>query len=116
VLGLPRPVGCGLSKSRGVANEEGATRYSPARIKSASRDLPEKNVSNRCLSPERFAVSGSPAKTRHGVKRRSCLEENIESLNVRLTAEDRRRVDEIAPRGVAAGLRYPEAMIELLNR
>src|SRR5271163_3164142 len=43
-----------------------------------------------------------------GTKRRKYLEENIGALNVQLTAEDLRRIDEVAPRGVALGARYPE--------
>lgn len=51
-----------------------------------------------------------------GTKRRTYLAENIGALDVRLTERDLKRIDEIAPREVAAGLRYPEAMMKLLNR
>ena len=51
-----------------------------------------------------------------GTKRRAYLAENIGSLNLCLTARDLDRIDEIAPPGAAAGLRYPEAMMKLLNR
>ena len=44
------------------------------------------------------------------------LQENIASLEVELTAEDLRKLDEIAPRGSTAGTRYPEAMMGTLNR
>ncbi len=43
-----------------------------------------------------------------GTKRRVFLEENVAALKVRLTAEDLRRIDEIAPKGVTAGDRYPD--------
>jgi len=33
-----------------------------------------------------------------------------------MTAEDMARIDEIAPKDVAAGLRYPEQMMKLVNR
>ncbi|HJT89263.1 MAG TPA: aldo/keto reductase [Bryobacteraceae bacterium] len=44
-----------------------------------------------------------------GTKRSSYLNQNIGALDVRLSAADLQRLDEIAPRGVTAGLRYPEA-------
>jgi aryl-alcohol dehydrogenase-like predicted oxidoreductase len=51
-----------------------------------------------------------------GTKHRKYLEENVGALNVQLTAEDLRRIDEVAPKGAAAGLRYPEYMMETVNR
>jgi aryl-alcohol dehydrogenase-like predicted oxidoreductase len=51
-----------------------------------------------------------------GTKRRKYLEENIGALDVRLTPEDLRRINEVAPKGVAAGTRYPEAMMSAVNR
>jgi aryl-alcohol dehydrogenase-like predicted oxidoreductase len=50
-----------------------------------------------------------------GTKRRKYLEENVGALNVKLTAEDMRRIEEVAPHGSAAGLRYPEYMMNLIN-
>jgi aryl-alcohol dehydrogenase-like predicted oxidoreductase len=43
-----------------------------------------------------------------GTKRRSYLEENVAALGIRLTAEELRRLHAIAPKGVAAGDRYPD--------
>jgi len=51
-----------------------------------------------------------------GTKRRKYLEENVGALDVTLTAEDLRRIDEVAPKGAAAGLRYPEAMMASVGR
>ncbi len=51
-----------------------------------------------------------------GTKRRKYLEENIGALDMSLTASDLRRIDEAFPVGTAAGLRYPEQMIGLVNR
>ena len=51
-----------------------------------------------------------------GTKRRKYLEENAGAVNVRLTADDLRRIDEVAPHGAAAGGRYPEHMMALVNR
>jgi aryl-alcohol dehydrogenase-like predicted oxidoreductase len=50
-----------------------------------------------------------------GTKRRKYLEENVAALDVKLTPEDLRRIDEIFPTGAAAGLRYPEQMMDLVN-
>jgi aryl-alcohol dehydrogenase-like predicted oxidoreductase len=50
-----------------------------------------------------------------GTKRRKYLEENVAALDVKLTAEDLRRIDEIFPTGAAAGLRYPEHMMSTVN-
>jgi aryl-alcohol dehydrogenase-like predicted oxidoreductase len=44
------------------------------------------------------------------------LEENVRAADVRLTDEDMTRIEQIAPRGVAAGERYTPAMLELVNR
>jgi aryl-alcohol dehydrogenase-like predicted oxidoreductase len=51
-----------------------------------------------------------------GTKRRKYLEENAGALEVQLTDADLRRIDEVAPRGVAAGLRYPDALMNSVNR
>jgi aryl-alcohol dehydrogenase-like predicted oxidoreductase len=51
-----------------------------------------------------------------GTKRRKYLEENVAAIEVKLTAEDLRRIDEIFPTGAAAGLRYPEHMMNTVNR
>jgi aryl-alcohol dehydrogenase-like predicted oxidoreductase len=42
-----------------------------------------------------------------GTKRRAYLDENIDALEVQLSAEDLAELERIAPRGVAAGDRYP---------
>jgi aryl-alcohol dehydrogenase-like predicted oxidoreductase len=43
-----------------------------------------------------------------GTKRISYLEENIGAIHVQLTRDDFRRIDEIAPKGAAAGDRYDD--------
>jgi len=50
-----------------------------------------------------------------GTKRREYLEENVKALDVRITAEDARRIDEVAPVGVTAGTRYPEGGMLTIN-
>lgn len=51
-----------------------------------------------------------------GTKRRAYLEENIAALMVRLTQDDLDHLDELMPKGVAAGPRYPEEMMQAVNR
>ena len=51
-----------------------------------------------------------------GTKRREFLEENLAALDLTLTQADLDAIEEIAPRGAAAGTRYPEARMALLNK
>jgi aryl-alcohol dehydrogenase-like predicted oxidoreductase len=50
-----------------------------------------------------------------GTKRRKYLEENVGALSVKLTKEDLRGIDEVFPPEAAAGQRYPEHMLALVN-
>ena len=50
-----------------------------------------------------------------GTKRRKYLEENVGAINIQLTPEDLRRIDEVFPRDATAGARYPEHMMQLVN-
>jgi aryl-alcohol dehydrogenase-like predicted oxidoreductase len=50
-----------------------------------------------------------------GTKRRQYLDENIGALDVRLSADELARIDEILPAGAAAGLRYPERSMASVN-
>jgi aryl-alcohol dehydrogenase-like predicted oxidoreductase len=51
-----------------------------------------------------------------GTKRRKYLEENVAAESVRLTPEDLRRIDEVFPPEAAAGARYPEQIMALVQR
>jgi aryl-alcohol dehydrogenase-like predicted oxidoreductase len=50
-----------------------------------------------------------------GTKRRNYLEENAAAVDLILTPDDLRRLIEVFPAGAAAGLRYPEHMMNLVN-
>lgn len=50
-----------------------------------------------------------------GTKRRQYLEENIGALDVQLTADELARIDAIFPVDAAAGTRYPEAVMHMVN-
>jgi aryl-alcohol dehydrogenase-like predicted oxidoreductase len=51
-----------------------------------------------------------------GTKRRTYLEENVQALEVELTADDLAEIDEVAPKGVAAGERYNESGMRTIDR
>jgi len=51
-----------------------------------------------------------------GCKRRKYLEENLGAIDVRLAPDDLAEIEGIAPKGAAAGLRYPEAAMGTVNR
>jgi len=51
-----------------------------------------------------------------GTKRRTYLEENVGAITIELSEEELERLNSIAPPGIPAGKRYPEAMMHLLNR
>jgi len=51
-----------------------------------------------------------------GTKKRRYLEENARAAEVKLTPEDLRRIAEAAPKGVAAGERYPAQALAALDR
>jgi aryl-alcohol dehydrogenase-like predicted oxidoreductase len=44
-----------------------------------------------------------------GTKRRTWLDENLDAVNVKLSADELKTIDAIAPKGAAAGTRYPAA-------
>ncbi len=50
-----------------------------------------------------------------GTKRRRFVEENVAALAIALSADDLRRIDALAPKGVAAGSRYPESAMRAVN-
>jgi aryl-alcohol dehydrogenase-like predicted oxidoreductase len=51
-----------------------------------------------------------------GTKRRRYLLDNLKAVDVQLTPEEQRRIEEIAPKGAGAGDRYPAAMMGYIGR
>lgn len=51
-----------------------------------------------------------------GTKRVKYLEENAGAMNVIFTHEELAEIDIIAPKAIAAGMRYPEAMMSFVNQ
>jgi aryl-alcohol dehydrogenase-like predicted oxidoreductase len=50
-----------------------------------------------------------------GTTRREHLEENLAALDITLSADELARIDAVAPKGAAAGARYPEAALQHVN-
>ncbi|MGA9120658.1 MAG: aldo/keto reductase [Bacteroidota bacterium] len=75
----------------------------------------EKSCTPSQLALAWVLVQGSDIVPIPGTKRRTYLEENVRALAVRLTDADRERIDAVAPKGVAAGSRYPDSMMRLVN-
>jgi aryl-alcohol dehydrogenase-like predicted oxidoreductase len=76
----------------------------------------EKNCTPAQLALAWVLAQGEDIVPIPGTKRRKYLEENVGALDVRITPQDLARIDEIAPKGVAAGTRYPEAGMAAVNR
>jgi aryl-alcohol dehydrogenase-like predicted oxidoreductase len=51
-----------------------------------------------------------------GTKRRNYLEQNLAAADITLSQDDLKRIEQVAPKGVAAGPRYPEAAMAALDR
>jgi aryl-alcohol dehydrogenase-like predicted oxidoreductase len=51
-----------------------------------------------------------------GTKRRKYLEENVGAIEVKFTAQDLQRINEVFPVNSAAGNRYPEHMMAVIDR
>ncbi len=50
-----------------------------------------------------------------GTKQRTRLEENVRALDIRLTSDELKRIDAVAPIGAAAGGRYTDAGMRAVN-
>jgi len=74
---------------------------------------------NRC-QPSQLALAwvlaqGDDIVPIPGTKRRKYLEENAAAVDLQLTADDFGRLSDVFPSGAAAGLRYPEHMMNLID-
>ena len=50
-----------------------------------------------------------------GTKRRNYLEDNLGALDVSLSQDELARINEIAPKGITAGLRYPANVMQRIG-
>ena len=81
----------------------------------------EQLAAERKCTPSQLALAwvlsrGGDVVPIFGTKRRKYLLENLAALKVVLTEQDRRRLDELAPKGAAAGDRYAPALMQYIGR
>ena len=84
-------------------------------VKKIEEMAAEKNCTSAQLALAWVLAQGKDIAPIPGTKRKTYLEENVAALGLELTPEDLKRIEEICPRGVAAGSRYPEAGMKLVN-
>jgi aryl-alcohol dehydrogenase-like predicted oxidoreductase len=75
----------------------------------------EKGVTASQLALAWVLAQGEDVVPIPGTKRRAYLEENAAAIGIELTAEDLRRIEEVAPKGGTAGGRYGEEGMRTLN-
>jgi aryl-alcohol dehydrogenase-like predicted oxidoreductase len=98
-------------------------RFQPENIDKNSRLVTElEKIANRksCTLPQ-LALAWVLAQGEFifpipGTKRIKYLEENVEAMNIVLTNEELIEMNQIAPKGIFSGLRYPESMMKSVNR
>ena len=81
----------------------------------------EKSALDKGCKPSQLALAWVMAQGEDivpipGTKRRKYLEENAAAAEIELSADDLARLDEVFPKDAAAGQRYPEHMMALVNR
>jgi aryl-alcohol dehydrogenase-like predicted oxidoreductase len=84
------------------------------------RRVEELAVEKKC-TPSQLALAwvlsgGQDVVPIFGTKRRKYLVENLAALQIRLDEQDLRRLDELAPKGAAAGDRYAPALMQYIGR
>src|SRR5262245_5373666 len=75
----------------------------------------EKGASMASLALAWLLHQGRDVITIPSSKSRDHLDDNLAALDISLTPEDLRRIDEICPIGAAAGTRYPESQMSRVN-
>ena len=85
-------------------------------VKSVEQIAIEKGCTPSQLALAWVLAQGEDIAPIPGTKRRKYLEDNVGAVNLRLTPEDIRRIEEVFPSGAAAGDRYPEHMMQLVNQ
>jgi len=76
----------------------------------------EKNIAPSQLALAWVMARGDDVVPIPGTKRRSFLEENVKAAAITLSKGELDEIERIAPKGVAAGARYPERSMSALNR
>jgi aryl-alcohol dehydrogenase-like predicted oxidoreductase len=83
-----------------------------ARVEEIAR---QKNCTSAQLSLAWLLAQGEDIVPIPGTKQRRYLDENVQSLDIEMTANDLERIEEVAPKGAASGDRYHEAGMKTIN-
>ena len=75
----------------------------------------EKNCTPAQLALAWVLAQGKDLVPIPGTKKRAYLDQNLDALDVVLSAADLKRLEEVAPRGITAGTRYPEAHMKAVG-
>jgi len=84
-------------------------------VKKVKEMAREKNCQPAQLALAWVLAQGDDIVPIPGTKRRKYLEENAAAVDLKLTPDDLRRLNEVFPSGAASGSRYPEDMMHLIN-
>jgi aryl-alcohol dehydrogenase-like predicted oxidoreductase len=76
----------------------------------------EKNCTPSQLALAWLLAQGQDIVPIPGTKRRTYLEENVGATQIPMTQEDLQRIEAVAPKGAAAGDRYPTQTMSTVNR
>lgn len=81
----------------------------------------EKLAQAKCVTPAQIALAwllaqGDDIVPIPGTKRRRYLEENVKTLDVRLSPDDLQAIERVFQPGAASGNRYPDAAMATINR
>ena len=76
----------------------------------------EKNCTPAQLALAWVLAQGKDVVPIPGTKRRKYLEQNLAAADIKLTHDDLERIDQVAPKGIAAGPRYAEAAMAALDK
>ena len=76
----------------------------------------EKNCTPAQLALAWVLAQGKDVVPIPGTKRRSYLEQNLAAADIKLTHDDLERIDQVVPKGIAAGPRYAEAAMAALDK
>ena len=99
----------GVSADPQVQTSRGFTQHGVEEIARRKKCTPSQ------LALAWVAAQGDDIVPLFGTKRRKYLDENLAALDVEITPADLEEIDEVAPKGVAAGERYAPGGMKTIN-
>lgn len=84
-------------------------------VKKIEEIAKEKGVTTSQLALAWVLAQGEDIVPIPGTKRRKYLEQNAEAVNIELSENDLKQIEEVFPKGAAGGERYPEEMMKTVN-